>query len=430
MTEHQVQPLEYQPALPISRGKLCVWLFLSTEIMFFSALIGTYVVLRFGSPGGIWPSPESVHVKEWLGAINTFVLICSSASIVFALEAAKQNRAGKAKLWMLLTLILGLGFLGIKAVEYKSKFEHGIFPKAGTSRIHDRADIYYMTHLGQELDLLLADLEKKKETSAGLTDIEKEQLEKGYLAKSGLVSWTTRYVANEDDALLRDRAMTWAANQIYHLDQIDDASKNFGESQLTELNASLEALNLEKQQLDDHLELCKSIANELASLTPKEAILDTVTLKKSLLTGLPGKEKPIDELLAKLKGKSIDDAKTEIETISAEKSKRLLSLVEQMRPTQDRLQLIEMTADLKHGVNEDLELKLPMVVPSGNTWMNTYFMLTGLHAIHVIFGLLAFVFLLPFRLGTSRAGTVENVALYWHFVDLVWIFLFPLIYLF
>jgi len=42
--------LEYQPALPISNGKLIVWLFLSTEIMFFAALIGTYIVIRFGAP--------------------------------------------------------------------------------------------------------------------------------------------------------------------------------------------------------------------------------------------------------------------------------------------------------------------------------------------------------------------------------------------
>ena len=47
--------LEYQPSLPLSRGKLFLWLFLSTEIMFFAALIGIYIVLRFGAPPGTWP---------------------------------------------------------------------------------------------------------------------------------------------------------------------------------------------------------------------------------------------------------------------------------------------------------------------------------------------------------------------------------------
>ena len=47
---HQQSPMfDYQPALPISNGKTFMWLFLSTEIMFFAALIGTYIVLRFGA---------------------------------------------------------------------------------------------------------------------------------------------------------------------------------------------------------------------------------------------------------------------------------------------------------------------------------------------------------------------------------------------
>ena len=49
-THHQHVELSYEPALPIPRGKLCLWLFLSTEIMFFAGLIGSYIVLRFGVP--------------------------------------------------------------------------------------------------------------------------------------------------------------------------------------------------------------------------------------------------------------------------------------------------------------------------------------------------------------------------------------------
>ena len=63
-------------------------------------------------------------------------------------------------------------------------------------------------------------------------------------------------------------------------------------------------------------------------------------------------------------------------------------------------------------------------------WASTYFLLTGFHAIHVLVGLIAFAMLLPKDLTGPRAGTIENVGLYWHFVDLVWIFLFPLLYLF
>ena len=78
--EHHGHPpkLVYQPALPLPNGKLFMWLFLSTEIMFFAALIGVYIVIRFGAL--VWPMPHDVHLSEPIGAFNTFVLICSSVT--------------------------------------------------------------------------------------------------------------------------------------------------------------------------------------------------------------------------------------------------------------------------------------------------------------------------------------------------------------
>ena len=73
---------------------------------------------------------------------------------------------------------------------------------------------------------------------------------------------------------------------------------------------------------------------------------------------------------------------------------------------------------------------LPMMIPSGNMWASTYFLLTGFHAIHVAVGLIVFAIVLLYRLDSRRANMLENTGLYWHFVDLVWIFLFPLLYLF
>src|SRR5262245_14616097 len=110
---HHHIKLEYQPGLPIPNGKTIVWLFLSTEIMFFAGLIGRYVVLRFGAR--TWPRPHDVHLSEPIGAFNTFVLICSSVTVVLALEAAKMNKAGLAKLLTAITFLLGCVFLGVKA---------------------------------------------------------------------------------------------------------------------------------------------------------------------------------------------------------------------------------------------------------------------------------------------------------------------------
>jgi len=82
------------------------------------------------------------------------------------------------------------------------------------------------------------------------------------------------------------------------------------------------------------------------------------------------------------------------------------------------------------GLNAEYHWGLPLVLPNGNMWASTYFLLTGLHAIHVLAGLVAFVLIMPWKLGPAAAPWIENLALYWHFVDIVWIFLFPLLYLF
>src|SRR5262245_61140690 len=126
--------LQYQPSIPINNGKLILWLFLSTEIMFFAALIGAYIVIRFGAMD--WPGPHDVHLVEWIGAFNTAVLICSSVTIVLALEAARSNNPSLAKLWLLLTFTLGTVFLLVKAYEYKEKFSHGIFPNMAHRKVY------------------------------------------------------------------------------------------------------------------------------------------------------------------------------------------------------------------------------------------------------------------------------------------------------
>jgi cytochrome c oxidase subunit 3 len=79
--------------------------------------------------------------------------------------------------------------------------------------------------------------------------------------------------------------------------------------------------------------------------------------------------------------------------------------------------------------------RLSAFVPAHSTFFANYFTLTGLHALHVIGGLLAFAFILGpgsrmWHTDPARyTNAVEVTGLFWHFVDLVWIFLFPILYL-
>jgi cytochrome c oxidase subunit 3 len=145
---HKEKPLHM--GLPISNGKLAIWLFLVTEIMFFTGLIGTYIVLRMGSR--FWPTPHQVHLIEWMGALNTFVLICSSLTVVLAHAAIVKGDVKTTLYYMGITLALGAVFLGIKAVEYSAKFEHHILP--GYIK-YDRYDgsfgLKYRRHVKEQL---------------------------------------------------------------------------------------------------------------------------------------------------------------------------------------------------------------------------------------------------------------------------------------
>ena len=299
--------LQYQPGLPLSKGKLIMWLFLSTEIMFFAALLGSYVVLRFGA--AVWPKPHHVHLSEPIGAFNTFVLICSSVTIVLALEAARVNKVGLAKTWMLLTLLLGTLFLGIKAYEYQAKFSHGIYPWAPRGLIYERPDLYYGSAV---------------------------------------------------------RARLGEPAMIDRLKELDDAAAD-------SLSAEQIAARTRLQQVR------KMVAS------PDQQAFDLAVVADQIMP-LPA------EGAAHGEGHG---------------------------------------AGHGGGLNDVFPwLRLPVVIPGGNMWASTYFLMTGFHAIHVIVGLIVFAILLSYRLDAKRAGMIENAGLYWHFVDLVWIFLFPLLYLF
>jgi cytochrome c oxidase subunit 3 len=114
-----------------------------------------------------------------------------------------------------------------------------------------------------------------------------------------------------------------------------------------------------------------------------------------------------------------------------QRDEQLAAMTARKTAIKGRLDLYPTLRQAEHGLNEAYSwLRLPMKIPSGNMWASTYFLLTGFHALHVAVGLLVFVLVLPMRLDAKRSNVLENTGLYWHFVDLVWIFLFPLLYLF
>ena len=142
--------------LPLPNGKLAIWMFLVTEIMFFTALIGTYMILRNSTPGTpttpeLWPKPHEVHLVEAYGAINTFVLICSSLTVVLAHWSLMRRQVGMATLFIGVSLALGCVFLGIKGVEYKAKWDHNILPGQIGEKLDSPAGQVYFDRVAVQL---------------------------------------------------------------------------------------------------------------------------------------------------------------------------------------------------------------------------------------------------------------------------------------
>jgi cytochrome c oxidase subunit 3 len=105
--------------LGIPNGKVGMWLFLGSEVMFFTGLIGAYIVLRLGGREA-WADPTAADypLSTALTAGNTFLLICSSVTLVYGLQHIQAGNQRKGNQGLLLTTIIGALFVAVQAYEY------------------------------------------------------------------------------------------------------------------------------------------------------------------------------------------------------------------------------------------------------------------------------------------------------------------------
>jgi len=91
------------------------WVFLGGETLVFATLFGTFLGLRNGTAGG--PSGKDIFGLE-LVFLMTMFLLTSSLTSVLAMYAMKKNEFGKMKMWLWITVLLGLGFIGCEIFEF------------------------------------------------------------------------------------------------------------------------------------------------------------------------------------------------------------------------------------------------------------------------------------------------------------------------
>ena len=281
--QHQFEDMKQQEE-SVSIG---MWMFLVQEIMFFGGLFTVYLVFRSRFPMAF--ATGSNHLDVVMGFANTLVLIVSSLTMALTVFFAQRNNRNMQVIMILLTMLFGATFLGVKVVEYTDKYNHGLVPVAGWNR---------KVKLPQEAEHASLPFETKAAAEPQHVETEHQ-----YNNPRGDFQW----------------------NEGHHL--VDQA---------------------------------------------------------------------LEEQKANPKGKYLTD--------------------------------YEKIGYFSNGVVDDDKFRDKV-----RSFFWIYFAMTGLHALHMIVGLILMSWLLlKAWKGTFNAEyylPVEMSGLYWHFVDIVWIFLFPLLYL-
>lgn len=370
-----------RPDTGLANPKLGIWLFLASEVMLFGGLFAGYIFMRLGAEPWMWP-------KGWLnvpvGTFNTFVLILSSVTVILAWESLKMRNLKAYKGWLGLTIICGFLFLGIKlAFEWPAKFHHfGAYVQKTAAHKYEAA-------LGNEDRLV------NGETVKGHVNRKKDIVHpEGYprLFIGG-------HLMDNDPHALKASSVPYVAE------------------------AKLDAvIALGKDEKDP--------AKKAKALHVREEMLTAIAVR------------PAD--IATLKAEPLDPAKKK-EILTRMNTIQFHALDEAngrpYDPANDapKFELKPKFVDSHLVLNkEDLVAGHGPLVPKLNTYLACYFMITGLHGAHVLAGCLCFLyFLLPIKGGSKLFYTnpeqlcnrIEVSGLFWHLVDLVWIFVFPIFYL-
>lgn len=376
------------PQQQYDAAKFGMWLFLATEMLFFGGLFCLYAVYRGNNPDIF--TYGSQYLSTFWGGVNTVVLILSSMTMAFAVRAA-QLGCTRALLGMLgLTLLGGCVFMGIKTVEYTDKFDHGL--KWGGAFYDAPQEHTTAEHVSDAPAIAIA---APAAGDAGL----------------GRTLWLNTCLACHGD---RGQGMPGQAFDIRG-------------SEFVTAQSDKELINFIKQG-----RMPFDAANRTGiQMPPKggnpmlkdEDLLHIVAYIRTFEAPQQSESAPDAP-----EANATEPPAAEIVDMTMLKSsiprpaigpRGLASTAKIDRPTQPPL-------SPNHATD-------PARPANAHIFFNIYFLMTGLHGIHVLIGMgvIVWLMLMSWRGAYSAAyfTPVELTGLYWHLVDLIWIFLFPLFYL-
>jgi heme/copper-type cytochrome/quinol oxidase subunit 3 len=116
-------------AAGLPTGRLAVWWLIASEVVIFGGLLASYVMFRLSHDAF---AAQAAHTNTWIGAFNTLVLLTSSLSAVLAHQAAEAGNGPRASRLLWATILGGVTFLVVKALEWTSEIQHGFTISSST----------------------------------------------------------------------------------------------------------------------------------------------------------------------------------------------------------------------------------------------------------------------------------------------------------
>jgi len=386
------------PVQQFESDKMGMWLFLATEILLFGGLFCFYSVWRHNHPDVFEYAHQFLNKK--FGATNTIVLIFSSFTMAWSIRAIQQGKRVLCAVLLVLTLMCAATFMVIKFFEYKAKIEHGLLwgPR------------YHPHHEGAEGEAAAAT------TPGGAVQVPMSQ--PGAAAQQA---------PGHDLAAAEANKGSVSATSVARQPQIAESTQEDHTSSIPqqEKPAAGENMGAPPTQIDKTT-VADTTAKAGGEAKAGENALKTMVKGQVTAAGTQTPAQPLatgSTQLAATVGppgvlsEPVPPQFTYPSTVKVEPSKIKPAAIP--------------PAGMADGTVKESEFgPEPKNV---QTFFAIYFAMTGLHGIHVLIGMIVITIMLVQVLrGKYNAQywtPVDLTGLYWHIVDLIWIFLFPLLYL-
>ncbi len=436
------------PKHQFESGKFGIWIFLVTEVLFFAGLFCAYSVYRGMHPEIFYWA--HFYLDTNLGAVNTIVLIVSSFTAAWAVRNAQLGQQKLLVGNIVVTILCAFTFMSVKYVEYSHKFHDGLL-WGGRSTAEGQPPRFRFDphHPVWELE----EFEHKHPAAAAAARRLYAQAHpetEGHGEHSGTSHDAPATAASASAAESSAPPPATSADVEGAAPSASAAAPGASAAMAQDL-APTEATPARNGENPSAGPLpTTDLAAAPSAATPPEATPEAVAAKDIADTtkAVAAREAPTaGEATSNQEGQaegSADGDRDTVEVTPEEATAALSALAEMAAADAKKAApenpLRELSEDevlplLRAGVvgPRAVTPEVPSHPKNAHIFFGIYFFMTGLHGLHVTGGIVVWIWLLRRALrgefGPQYFGPIDYAALYWHLVDLVWIYLFPLLYL-